>query len=286
MRRLIFSNIPATILFTFLLTFGSISGIAQDKSFNVYLLRAVDSIEKNWALKGYNIESAFTHDLKIGRVTLKASSPSTTMCVAAQLEIIVTALNIYYQETKDSSFFNYLPTKHWTSTNAGTFKDLVWVNSGSSGTAYALSKYGMGEMRDYKSLKPGSFINLNRNRSGHAVLFISYIDSAGNELAKYSNEVKGFKYYSSQGKGPGWGGFSYRYAFFENYCPKLSNNKKRDCGIIYSEAQTLLNCGVMLMPKYWNKQQRDLMLAAIRKIHSLGENKVNPKYLVENDIDD
>jgi hypothetical protein len=64
MRRLIFSNIPATILFTFLLTFGSISGIAQDKSFNVYLLRAVDSIEKNWALKGYNIESAFTHDLK------------------------------------------------------------------------------------------------------------------------------------------------------------------------------------------------------------------------------
>jgi hypothetical protein len=259
----------------------------QEKTFNKYLLQAVDTIQKNWSLRGYDIKGVFTHDLNFGNKTLRASRPAATMCVAAQLELIVTALNIYAAEKKDSSVYDYLPTRHWISTQSGTFKDLVWVNSGSQGTAYALNAYGMGELRRYSELLPGSFVNINRNnRTGHAVLFLSYIDGVGNKLDHYSDKVKGFMYYSSQGKGPGVGGYGYRYAFFGTTCPVLSAGKKRDCGLIYSEKQVLLNCGVMLDPSRWDKQKRDAKLEAIKKIHSLGENKVNPKYTVQNTTDD
>lgn len=260
---------------------------SQDRKFNSYLLRAVDTIEKNWALRGYDIKGVFTHDLSFGKSTLKASRPAGTMCVAAQLELIVTALNIYVKETNDSSVYNYLPIRHWVSTQSKTFKDFVWVNSGSSGSAYALNAYGMGTVCGYKELTPGSFVNINRdNRTGHAVLFISYIDSLGNELTGYSKKAKGFKYYSSQGKGMGYGGFSYRYAFFGKGCPTISAGKKRDCGVIYSDRQSLMNCGYMLHPKYWNKQQRDAGIATMKKISSLGENEVNPKYVNQETIDD
>jgi hypothetical protein len=283
--KLMCSKLSIFATFIFCLVYSTSKG--QTKTFNSYLLKAVDSIEKKWSLRGYDINGVFTHDLNFGTKTLKSSRQPATMCVAAQLEIIVTAINIYVAETKDSSAYNFLPIKHWVSTNSGTFKDLVWVNSGSFGTAYALKAYGMGEMKTFKELLPGSFINLNRNnRTGHAVLFVAYIDSDGNELSKYSDKVKGFKYYSSQGKGPGFGGFGYRYAYFEKECPTLVAGKKRDCGIILSDKQKFLNCGMMLIPKYWDKQQRDLQLKEIAKIHSLGENKVNAKYLIQDTIDD
>lgn len=274
---------PLTVFFHFL----SFTVRSQDQAFNSYLLKAVDVIENKWALLGYDKKGVFTHDLSFGQKTLKASYPPGTMCVAAQMEIIVTALNIYVEETRDSGVFTYLPAKHWISTQSKTFKDLVWVNSGSQGTAYALKAYGMGKICSYKELIPGSFVNINRNNhSGHAVLFISYIDKDGNELKKYSDKVKGFKYFSSQGKGIGNGGFGYRYAFFGNDCPVVEAGKKRDCGLIYSEKQSLLNCGYMLLPKYWDKKQRDAMIAEANKIHGLSENRVNAKYEIQNTTDD
>jgi len=280
------SILPALALLFFMHS-GAVRAQTPKMTFNKYLLRAVDTIEKKWALRGYDIKGVFTHDLGFGDKTLKASRPAGTMCVAAQLEIIVTALNIYAAEHKDASVYSYLPLRHWVSTQSGTFKDLVWVNSGSQGTAYALRAYGMGELRRFSDLLPGSFVNLNRNnRTGHAVLFLSYIDGAGNKLDHYSDKVRGFMYYSSQGKGPGVGGFGYRYAFFSNLCPTIPKDKKRDCGLIYSDKQSLLNCGVMLDPGQWDKKQRDAQLEAIKKIHSLGENKVNSIYAVQNTTDD
>ncbi|UKJ06181.1 hypothetical protein [Solitalea lacus] len=287
MKNLKPSRLKFLIFLSFLFVLTTNSLKSQNRTFNGYLLKAVDIIEKKWALRGYDVKGVFTHDLNFGKKTLKASRPSVTMCVAAQLELIVTALNIYVDETKDSTIYDYLPFKHWVSTQSKTFKDLVWVNSGSKGTAYALNSYGMGTMCHYKELLPGSFVNINRNNgTGHAVLFISYIDSAGNEMSHYSSKVRGFKYFSSQGKGPGYGGFGFRYAFFGNLCPLIAAGKKRDCGIILSDKQSLLNCGFMLLPKYWNKQKRDLMIAEAKKVHSLSENKVNAKYQIQNTIDD
>jgi hypothetical protein len=271
----------------FCLVCTTVKSQSSKANFNIYLIRAADTIQKHWALRGYDINGVFTHDMSFGRKTLKASKPALTMCVAAQLEIIITALNIYAKETKDASVYDYLPVKHWVSTETGTLKDLIWVNSGSQGTAYALQAYGMGTLCRFDQLLPGSFVNINRNnRTGHAVLFLSYIDGAGNELKVYSDKVKGFKYFSSQGKGPGVGGFGYRYAFFEPLHPTLPAGKKRDCGIIFSNKQSLLNCGMMLFPSQWNKQQRDAKLAEIRNFHSLTEDTVNPKYAVQNTTDD
>jgi endo-alpha-1,4-polygalactosaminidase (GH114 family) len=42
----------------------------------------------------------------------------------------------------------------------------------------------------------------------------------------------------------------------------------------------------MLHPKYWNSKQRDIAITQMKKIHSLGENGVNPAYLEQNTIDD
>ena len=105
----------------------------------------------------------------------------------------------------------------------------------------------------FRELVPGSFVNINRTGgSGHAVVFLSFLDSNCNEYETYRDGVVGFKYFSSQG---GWnnGGLDYRYAVFDGQslsnCPKYT-----DGHIIRNESnQVLLNTGVMYMPKYWLK---------------------------------
>lgn len=258
--------------------------------FNEYLLKAVEKIDKEWSKLGYK-NKAYTHDLTLGSIKFKATNAPYTMCVAAQMEIIVTALNIYCNETGDISPYNYLSNKQWTSLKTGTFKDLVWVNSGSKGTADALEKFGMGKIVPFEELTPGSFINLNRTtKSGHATLFIGYLDKNGNILTKYSKKVVGFKYYSSQGKKDN-GGFDYRYAFFDGFCPSLSDGKRRDCKIIRSKNQKYLNTGLMFLPQYWNAKSRDKIINKAFKRNSLSkskdkENGMNPRYMNQVTIDD
>lgn len=252
--------------------------------FNAFLLKAVDSIYKNWSLKGY-ASAAYTHDLQFGNNLIKATKPPFTMCVAAQMEIIITALNIYSQETGDTSCFSFLPPKQWTSLAPGTFKDLVWVNSGSRGTADALEIYGMGKIAPFNELQPGCFVNLNRNnKTGHATLFLGFIDSQGNLLDSYSEIVAGFKYFSSQGKEIG-GGFDYRYAFFHDICPVLASSKKRDCGVIWSKDQKYLNTGFMLAPSHWDSEKRDNRLK-MKSQKTLVDNQVNPAYIEQITTDD
>lgn len=259
--------------------------IDDDYYFNAYLIRAVDEINANWAGSGYDISSAYTHDLHLGSTLLKATHPPWTMCVAAQMEIIVTALNLYIAETDDSTPTTFLPSQQWTSLRPGTLKDWVWVNSGSRGTADALSKFGMGVLTKFSELTPGSFINLNRvTGSGHATLFLGYLDEKGALMDKYGPSVAGFYYYSSQGKTNN-GGFGYRYAFFDGTCPLLPEGYKRDCGIIKSDNQKYLNTGKMLMPTQWSEEQRDLALSS-QPYKTLSENSINPAYLDQTTTDD
>lgn len=258
--------------------------VNDENVFNSYLLRAVDEINQKWALRGYD-SAAYTHNISMGHLTFKATKAPYTMCVAAQMEIIVTALNIYLEDGGDSQFLKFLPDKQWLTLASGTFKDLVWVNSGSLGTASALMKFGMGEEVPFSELKPGCFINLNRvTGSGHAVLFLNYLDASGNELPTYSDAVVGFKYYSSQGKKIG-GGFDYRYAFFDGVSPVLGEGRKRDLGVMRSAKQKYLNCGFMYMPGQWDSARRDQALnAPLDK--SFLENDVNPNYLIQDTVDD
>ena len=116
----------------------------------------------------------------------------------------------------------------------------------------ALRNFNMGGNIPFEELEPGSFININRNTgTGHAVVFLSFIDIDGTEYTEYNEDVIGFRYFSSQGTSEvGSGGFDYRYAIFEDYgSPEMPY--KRDINIIYSTDQHLLNTGVMFMPMYW-----------------------------------
>jgi len=224
----------------------------HEHEFNAAILDAAKAIAAEWPEKGYDINSYFTHNLKYGPdCCLRANHPPKTMCVAAVTEIIVAALTRWFEKTGDKTPFQKLPMKSW---QGGTKKDIrghifMYDGFGSNGTAHALERFGIGHQLPFAELQPGDFINFNRAKTGHACVFLAYIDAAGNDLAAYGSSVAGFRYFSSQGSNPG--GFGYRWAFFGNHCPVLPPNKKRDCGVIRSNDPKLLCCGYMISPDHW-----------------------------------
>lgn len=226
-----------------------------EKYFNAYVLKAIDYLYANYGLKGYDINSILTHDIAYHTFgVIPARRPPLTMCVAAQMEIILTAFWLYAGETGDYSVYAYLPKRSFEGLEITDLKGHIWVNHAfkADGTADALINFGMGERRTFENLTPGDFVNLNRTtKTGHAVTFLGYIDSAGKVQPRYNSAVVGFKYFSSQGRlAPGEGGFDYRYAVFSRFgCPAMPY--KRDCEVIYSTDQRLLNTGTMLSPAWW-----------------------------------
>lgn len=221
--------------------------------FNTAILDAVKQIAAEWPEKGYDINSYFTHNLQYGPdCCLRANHPPKTMCVAAVSEVIVAALTGWYQKSGDKRPFEKLPLRSWL---GGTKKDIrghIFMYDGfaSNGTAHALERFGIGRQVAFSGLEPGGFINFNRTRpSGHACIFLSFIDARGNDLVAFGPSVAGFRYFSSQGREPG--GFGYRWAFFDGVCPELGGGRKRDCGVIRSDNPKLLCCGHMLAPEHW-----------------------------------
>lgn len=230
----------------------------EDRYFNAYVLKAIDHLRKNYGLQGYDINSILTHDIEYHTFgTIKARRAPLTMCVAAMMEVILTAYDIYAKETGDYSPYLYLPKRSFEGLAVTDLKGHIWVNHDfkAYGTADALINFGMGERRLFEDLQPGDFVNINRTtRTGHAVAFIGYINKTGKMLPKYDSTVVGFKYFSSQGlREAGQGGFDYRYAVFSQHgCPEMPY--KRDCNVIYSTRQDYLNTGRMLAPAFWTGQ--------------------------------
>ena len=235
---------------------GAAAGAAPPR-FNEYILRAVDLLanDPNRVGRGYG-PGAFTQDLGFGDQGVLTASPKVpqTMCVAAQLEVLVEALRLYSTDKTDPKPYTFLPKKTWERLGPKDLRGEFWLVSGanSSGAADALTNRGMGAKVTFETLKPRNFVNFNRaNGSGHGVVFLNYLDRAGNELPNFSTDVAGFKYFSSQGKAT-TGGLGYRYAFFHPECPNnLPPGKQRDCGVIRSASQRMLNTGYAAMPTSW-----------------------------------
>ncbi len=227
-----------------------------DRYFNAYVVKAVERLNSQYGLLGYDIHSILTHDIPYHTLgVIKARNPPLTMCVAAQMEVILTAYQVYAEETGDYSIYDYLPKRSFEGLSVTDLKGHIWVNHefNSYGTADALINFGMGERTLFENLKPGSFVNINRTTgTGHAVTFMGYINGKGEILPEYSSDVIGFRYFSSQGGSePGEGGFGYHYAIFSKFgCPEIVVGE-RDCNVIYSQKQSYLNTGTMLAPKYW-----------------------------------
>jgi hypothetical protein len=231
-------------------------GAAGSRYFNSYVLKAVKQLYGNYKLLGYDIHSVLTHNVTYYTdAPIPATNPPKTMCVAAQMEVILTAYQLYAQDTGDYSIYKYLPRESFIGLTQDDIKGHIWVNKNfnSFGTADALYNFGMGDKIPFEQLKPGSFVNINRTTgTGHAVTFIGYINSSGTVLAAYDPSVVGFEYFSSQGgAAAGAGGFDFRDAVFSQYGCPTNMPIKRDCNVIYSTDRTYLNTGMMLSPKYW-----------------------------------
>jgi hypothetical protein len=255
-------------------------------------LAAVNELNARQNESGYNITEAYSKPVAYGGGSLKATSPPMTMCVAAVAEVIVVALNRYVKDAGDTSPYSYLPIQGWNSMRPKDIRSHIWVDPRlkSSGTADALETFAIGKRAPFSALTPGSFVNLNRparggNRAtGHAVIFLAYLDKDGNELKEFGPSVAGFKYFSANGRGsfPS-GGFYNRYAFFNKpngtiYCPNLPD-KKTDCNILRSLDQKYLNTGYMLHPKKWDAELRDKNLKEIiSSLYNLTQTR-GPTYL-------
>jgi len=237
------------------------AALEPETLFNDYILAAVDYIDANYRLLGYD-SAVLTHDIEYGTYgTIARSGGARTMCVAAAMEIILVAMELYEAETGDSTVWDYLPMRSFQYLGAGDLKAHLWVNYDleAGGSGDALRHFGMGMNVPFESLIPGSFINLNRTSgTGHAVVFIAFIDIEGNTYDTWNADVVGFKYYSSQGGyDVGSGGMDYRYAVFSDHgSPTMPYN--RDLNVIYSTSQTYLNTGVMYMPDQWIDTARTL----------------------------
>ncbi len=248
------------------------AALEPETLFNPYILAAVDMIDANWRLLGYD-SAVLTHDIDYGTYgTITRTGGARTMCVAAVMEVILVAMQLYEADTGDSTVWDYLPMRSFQYLGAGDLKAHLWVNYDleSGGSADALRHFGMGMNVPFESLIPGSFVNLNRTSgTGHAVIFIGFIDRQGNVYDTWNPDVIGFKYYSSQGGYEvGAGGMDYRYAVFSDYgAPSMPY--LRDLNVIYSTDQTYLNTGVMYVPDQWIDTARTLR-GAKNGVHDVG----------------
>ena len=244
------------------------------QGFNPYIMKSVQMLYAERKGGGYDANQALTKDLAYGvnnqccvtgvpHPKPPANNPTDhkSMCVGGIQEVIVEAINMYAQDHKnDPAALAKLPPIDFLS--GSTKLDLrpyLYEYSGfqSSGTASALLRFKLGTQVPFAQLQPGSFINLNRtNGSGHAVVFLSFIDKDGNDLPSYSAAVKGFRDFTVQGEGSADAGFTYRWAYFDPYCPAKNPNKPRDCGVISSSNQSLLNTGYMYDPQQWPDAQK------------------------------
>lgn len=244
---------------------------AQDGDFNRYVLAAIDDIYPKYAHGGYDMAKVYTHDIDYGDPgAIPKSSPlppaAPSMCVATMAEVIATAIHLYYLDHKNAratsttapratdDVIGRVPADQFRRSSRMTLRGNIFMleGTGSRGTAFTLSRFGLGEELPFDRLKPGDFVNFNRStHTGHAVVFLGYLDRAGNPLTTYSDQVAGFKYFSDQGKGRPDAGLGYRWAFFGDRCPDLPAGQIRDCKVIRSANPALLNSGRMFAPSQW-----------------------------------
>lgn len=250
--------------------------VSTKDTFNDFILEAVDELAHSSSGLGYDRHKFFSRPIKYGNGEIRANSPPLTMCVAAVAEVMITAINRYVKKTGDRYPYEYLPASSWNRMRPSDIRSHIWVDHrlDSYGTADALVTFGIGKLVKFSELQPGAVVNINRtNRSGHAVIFMNYLDKEGGMLKAWSPEVAGFRYFSAQGQGrkPN-AGFGFRAAFFEKpgqkSCPVLRDKTMlRDCGVIFSHGQDMLNTGYVLHPSKWkeNAKKRDENLAALRQ---------------------
>lgn len=235
--------------------------------FNKEILKAIAYLAESKNGLGYDLRASFTEDLTYGDAVIPATGGTRTMCVAAVSEIMIRAVDSWSIEQEDlnPSAFDLVPARRWV---RGALVDLrPWIyvynlertvptynRTYGSGTHDALILGGLGRSVSFDEAKAGDFANFSRTSgSGHAVVFIGYLKADYKEAVEFSDEVLGFKYFSAQG-GRDTGGFGYRYAYFDGYCPERQTGKPRDCKLIKSDDVGLFSMGRLYSPEHWRTE--------------------------------
>jgi hypothetical protein len=207
--------------------------LAEDADFNQYILAAIKDLYPKYARGGYDMGKVYTHDIDYGTPkAIPKTSPlppaAPSMCVAAVTEVIATAINLYYLAHKsahdhpvphaipEDDVIDRVPVDNFKHSSRVTLRGNFFMlpGTGSRGTASTLSRFGLGEELPFSALKPGDFVNFNRStHTGHAVVFLGYLDKTGADVPAYGPAVAGFRYFSDQGKGKPDAGLGYRWAF-------------------------------------------------------------------------
>jgi len=232
---------------------------AQDRGadFNKFVLQAVDMLAKQRGKLGYDLGGNFTKDLQYGdQCCVRASKKAPkTQCVAATAEVIITAIGLYKKDNPKFDLEAKLPMITWNRSTPADIRPYIWMFKGmdSNGTGSALERFRIGSQITFLELRPGDFVNFNRtNGTGHAAVFLSYIDRKGDDVSAYDeNRVAGFRYFSAQGANKPDGGLDYRWAYFSNFCPLPNASRPRDCGVIRNFSERYLNAGFMYSPERW-----------------------------------
>lgn len=286
---------------------------AEPPDFNEFIVRAVREVVALRQGGGYDIRRAFTQDLSYGpsgtvpssQPPIRVPGPNPTMCVAAVSEVIIEAINLYVASGAENglpaekSVYSMLPVRSWRSGNLRSIKSHIFMfqEADSQGTADALETFGIGKMRDFPSLKPGDFVNFNRTRTGHAVVFMGFLNAARQEVP-FSKDVVGFRYFSAQGQGRPDGGMGYRNGWFAGKCPSPRTSQD-DCDIRAAyevgadgsvrQNQSLLNCGRMYHPSVWRTAEaQEALRAKTRGIYqSEAQTRgIDPDTYAEQKLDD
>lgn len=232
----------------------------SDDTFNIYMLKAVDYLLNNWGCRGYNINSYYTHDLTYGNDVIPGNANHYSMCVSSVAETILVAMDIYAQETGDTSIWNHLPKSSWTSYGQLNIRD--WINSsdpygyGGVGASDGVSAFGMGMTVAFQDLAPGGTMSLNFVAgSGHSTIFLAFVDSQCNEYDTYNENVAGIKFFSSQN-----GGMGIRYAPLQGKSVSGCQTPEPFCRSTMSDPfygemnhQLWSNMAILAAPKYWVK---------------------------------
>jgi hypothetical protein len=276
-----------TLLSAFAICVGLAASTAtavEAHMFNKYILLAIDEIAKDRLGLGYDPRANYTRALPYGGdCCLRPTMPPKTMCVAAMIEVMMEALELYVLDTGDSASIRKVPMARWTGMTKRDLRPYLFRYSGvrSSGIADGLQTFNIGRKEEYADLQPGDFINFRRQTSAHAAVFLGFVAKDGRPTDVAAQSV-GFKYFSAQGAHQQDGGFGYRIGLFADACNTPADPKiQRDCGIRRDGGEFALTAGYMLLPSDWQNdatsQQALFAAATAEKIEALSGLSSDPK---------
>lgn len=235
---------------------------------NPYLVSVTTSMADEVGGRGYDLGSSFTDILSYGGAKVMPTNGGKTMCVAAVAEAMIRAIDRHARDTGSSTAFEKLPVAHWTNGSLLHLRAHLYQFKGanSGGPGDALTRLGIGEEVPFNALQAGDLLAFSRKKTGHAVVFLGYLDAAGKPVAAYdAKRVAGFRYLSAQGSAlqPPHAGVGYRNAYFAGSSAPLGCNKRQeDCGVLRVSAY--LNGGRLWTPDRWDTQGA---LAALRQAY-------------------